>query len=245
MERKGKFLCCSPVCSLFTGGHGRARRRSWTSSLGCSASTFSMAQWTRRKRRRRSITTPHTTPGRPRARTRTKVFLRHTLETPLLGRVGRAGIDLHLGQKPKLGGRYADESLIYILYFVGPLYIYVSLSLFVLVLISTFQNTKRPKIFPLFLFVCLFSFLSLVCFVLYFRFDVWKIQNILLCLLFSSILVSKIKNPKIFVVLLRFWKVCCRVYSPMTPLDFGIHFILFKPHKWKGNNDNIWQSEMW
>jgi hypothetical protein len=40
----------------------------------------------------------------------------------------RAGIDLHLGQKPKLGGRYADDSLIYISYFVGPMYIHVSLS---------------------------------------------------------------------------------------------------------------------
>jgi hypothetical protein len=37
-------------------------------------------------------------------------------------------IDLHLGQKPKLGGRYADDSLIYISYFVGTLCIHVSLS---------------------------------------------------------------------------------------------------------------------
>jgi hypothetical protein len=39
------------------------------------------------------------------------------------------GIDLHLGQKPKLGGRYADDSLIYI----------------VLVLISTFPKHKKTK----------------------------------------------------------------------------------------------------
>jgi hypothetical protein len=38
-------------------------------------------------------------------------------------------IHLHEEQKPKLGGRYADDSLIYISYFVGPLYIHVSLSL--------------------------------------------------------------------------------------------------------------------
>jgi hypothetical protein len=44
-----------------------------------------------RKRRRRPITTPHTTPGRPQARTRMKVLLRHTLEAPLHGRVGRQG----------------------------------------------------------------------------------------------------------------------------------------------------------
>jgi hypothetical protein len=58
-----------------------------------------------------------------------------------------------------------------------------------------------------------------------------KSKNILLCLLFPSILVLKIKNLKIFVVLLRFCKVCCRVQSPVTPLELGIHFILFKPHK--------------
>jgi hypothetical protein len=144
MGRKGKFPCHSPVCSLFIGGHGRTRRRSWTSSLGCLASTFSTAQWTRRKRRRRPITTPHTTPGRPRARTRTKVLLRHTLEAPLHGRVGRAGIDLHLGQKPKLGGRYADVSLIYISYFVGTLYIHVLLS-FLCCSCSYFYFPKHKK----------------------------------------------------------------------------------------------------
>jgi hypothetical protein len=125
MERKGKCPCHSLVCSVFIVGHGRAQRRSWTSNLGCSASMYSMAWWTRRKRRRRPIATPRTTPGRPWAHIRMKVLLRHILETPLHG---RDGIDLHLGQKPKLGGRYADDSLIYISYFVGTLYIHVSLS---------------------------------------------------------------------------------------------------------------------
>jgi hypothetical protein len=144
MERKGKFPCHSPVCSLFTWGHGHARRRSWMSSLGCSASTFSTTQWTRRKRRHRPITTPHTTPGRPRACFRTKVLLHHTLEAPLHGRVGRVGIDLHLGQNPKLGGRYADDSLIYISYFVGTLYIHVSLS-FLYCSHSYFYFSKHKK----------------------------------------------------------------------------------------------------
>jgi hypothetical protein len=125
MERKGKCPFHSPVCSVFIGGHGHARRRCWTSSLGCSASTYSMALWNRRKRRRRPITTPRTTLGRPRAHIRMKVLLRHILETPPHG---RAGIDLHLGQKPKLGGRYADDTLIYISYRFGTLYIHVSLS---------------------------------------------------------------------------------------------------------------------
>jgi hypothetical protein len=58
-----------------------------------------------------------------------------------------------------------------------------------------------------------------------------KSKNILLCLLFSSAFVSKIENTKIFVVLLWFCKVCCRVQSPVNPLELGIYFILFKPHK--------------
>jgi hypothetical protein len=40
----------------------------------------------------------------------------------------RVGIELHLGQKPKLGGRYADDSLIYISHLVGSLYIHILFS---------------------------------------------------------------------------------------------------------------------
>jgi hypothetical protein len=98
---KGKFPCHILVCSVFAGDLGRARRRSWTSSSGCLASTYSRAPRTRRRRRRQLTTTPCTIPGRPRARIRTKVLLRHILETPLHGLIG---IDLHIGQKPKLGG---------------------------------------------------------------------------------------------------------------------------------------------
>jgi hypothetical protein len=58
-----------------------------------------------------------------------------------------------------------------------------------------------------------------------------KSENILFFLLFPSVLVSKIENQKIFVVVLQFCKVYCRVQSPMTPLELGIHFILFKPLK--------------
>jgi hypothetical protein len=71
----------------------------------------------------------------------------------------------------------------------------------------------------------------LVCFTFYFRFGIRKSKKILLCLLFPSVLVLKFKNPKIFVVLFRFCNVCYRVQSPMTPLELGYHFILFKPHK--------------
>jgi hypothetical protein len=55
------------------------------------------------------------------------------------------GIDLHLGQKPKLGGRYADTSLIYTSYFVGTLYIHVSLSFFFFVVLVLFLLSKTQK----------------------------------------------------------------------------------------------------
>jgi hypothetical protein len=71
-----------------------------------------------------------------------KVLLRHILEMPPHGRVG---IDLHLSQKPKLGGRYADDSLIYISYFVGTLYIHVSLSFFSLLFLFLFLLSKTQK----------------------------------------------------------------------------------------------------
>ena len=51
------------------------------------------------------MTTPCTTPVRLPVLTRTKVLLRHTMEAIA---PSHDGIDLHLGQKPKLGGRYTD-----------------------------------------------------------------------------------------------------------------------------------------
>jgi hypothetical protein len=67
------------------------------------------------------------------------------------------GIDLHLGQKPKLGGRYTNDSLIYTSYFVGTLYIYVSLSfsllflfLFLFLLSKTQKDQKYFRCFSLF-----------------------------------------------------------------------------------------------
>jgi hypothetical protein len=83
-----------------------------------------------------------------------KVLLRHILEMPLLGRVG---IDLHLGQKPKLGGRYADNSLIYTSYFVGSLYIHVSLSFFFFVVLVLFLLSKTQKDQKYFCYFSLFA----------------------------------------------------------------------------------------
>jgi hypothetical protein len=68
----------------------------------------------------------------------------------------RDDVDLHLGQKPKLGGRYADDSLIYISYFIGPLYIHVSLFLlfsFLFLLSKTQKDQKYFRCFSSFAFL--------------------------------------------------------------------------------------------
>jgi hypothetical protein len=111
------------------------------------------------------------------------------------------------------------------------MYIHVSLSLLPLFIFPLSKTQKDQKYFR-----CFFSFAFLVCYLWFALLAIFgllfeKSKNILLCLLFPSVLVSKVENPKIFVVLLQFCKVCCRVQSPVTPLELGIHFILFKPHK--------------
>ena len=59
------------------------------------------------------------------------------------------GIDLHLGQKPKLGGRYTDIThSFYISYSVGTLYIHVSFSFFLFgsfLLCCCFSKRKKTK----------------------------------------------------------------------------------------------------
>jgi hypothetical protein len=147
------------------------------------------------------------------------------------GAATRAGIDFHLGQKPKLGGRYADDSLIYISYFISPMYIHVLLSLlfsFFFLLSKTQKDQKYFRWFSLFVSLAFYLWFALLAiFGLIFE----KSKNILLGCYFLSLLFQKSKTPKIFVFLLRFCKVCCRVQSLVTPLELGIHFILFKPHK--------------
>jgi hypothetical protein len=116
------------------------------------------------------------------------------------------GVNFHLGQKPKLGGRYADDSLIYILYFVGTLYIHVSLSFFSLFLLFLFplsKTQKRPKIFSLFLFVCPFSSLDFVCVVSHFWFGIQKIQKYFA--LFACFLLFLFQNSKTQKYLLFFF----------------------------------------
>jgi hypothetical protein len=96
-------------------------------------------------------TTYHT--GAPSSSYQDEGLLRHILGTPLHS---RAGIDLHLGQKPKLGGRYADDSLIYISYFVSTLYIHISLYF---CSCSYFYFPKTQKDQKYFHYFSLFAFL--------------------------------------------------------------------------------------
>jgi hypothetical protein len=76
------------------------------------------------------------------------------------GAITSIGIDLYLGQKPKLGGRYTDISLIYTSYSVRTLYKHVSLSFFFFVVLVLFLLSKTQKDQKYF---CYFSlFVSLV-----------------------------------------------------------------------------------
>jgi hypothetical protein len=73
------------------------------------------------------------------------------------GAITSVGIDLHLGQKPKLGGRYADNSLIYTSYYVGTLYIHVSVSFFFFVVLVLFLLSKTQKDQKYFCYLSLFA----------------------------------------------------------------------------------------
>ena len=112
---------------------------------------------TRRVTRCPMRTTPHITPAHHRVHIRTKVLLHHTLEAPLLG---HAGIILHLGQMPKLGGGIpTSHSFIYRIQSIlcTSTFLFLS-SPFVI----AFQNTKRLKIFLLLLFTYFFSWFALL-----------------------------------------------------------------------------------
>jgi hypothetical protein len=112
------------------------------------------------------------------------------------GAATRAGIDLHLGKSPSLGGgtltihssTYHILSVLCISMFH---FLYCSCSYF------HFSNTQKDqkyfRCFSLFTFlVCYLWFALLATFGLIFE----KSKNILLGLLFPSVLVSKIENPK-------------------------------------------------
>jgi hypothetical protein len=81
--------------------------------------------------------------------------------THQLGATTGVGIDLHLGQKPKLGGRYADDSVIYISYFVGTLYTRILLSSFSLLFLFLFLLSKTQKDQKYFRCFSFFAFLVL------------------------------------------------------------------------------------
>ena len=88
------------------------------------------------------VSTSSTTPGtpspptgtpsrilvRPPACTKDRILLHHIMEAPPHG---HRRVDLHLGQKPKLGGRYAGITHSLHITIAGHLYILVSLLLVV------------------------------------------------------------------------------------------------------------------
>jgi hypothetical protein len=73
------------------------------------------------------------------------------------GAITSVGIDLHLGQKPKLGGRYTDNPLIYTSYSVRTLYIHVLLSFFFFVVLVLFLLSKTQKYQKYFCYFSLFA----------------------------------------------------------------------------------------
>jgi hypothetical protein len=73
------------------------------------------------------------------------------------GAITSIGFDLHLGQKAKLAGRYADNSLIYTSYSVGTLYIHVLLSFFFFVVLVLFLLSKTQKDQKYFCYFSLFA----------------------------------------------------------------------------------------
>ena len=140
-------------------------------------------------------------------------------------------IDLHLGQKPKLGGRYAytDISLIFCYHIMSDsLYIHVLFS-FSCSFLCLFYFLKTPKDQKYF---CYFSILLLLLFriVLYFASlifgSILKTQKDFLCLFVSFLLCFKIENQKIFVALLVF----CIVFPESTAVrdsTWGLVFISY------------------
>jgi hypothetical protein len=106
-----------------------------------------------------------------------------------------------------LGGRYADVSLIYISYFVGPMYIHVSLSLlfsFLFPLSKTQKDQKYFRCFPLFAFLgCYLWFALLAIFGLIFE----KSKKIFcFACYFLSFLFQKSKNQKYLLFFFGFVK---------------------------------------
>ena len=80
-----------------------------------------------------------------------------------LGAATRVGIDLHLGQKTKLGGRYTDITLIYISYLqvlCTSTFLFLSPSFVIPILLSLSKTQKDQKYF-----YCFSSFVSLVYFI--------------------------------------------------------------------------------
>ena len=121
----------------------------------------------------------------------------------------------------------------------------VSFSLLFLVFALFFsQNTKRPKIFLLFIFIiCLFWFLAFILLYLLLLVCYKKIQkDFALFACFPFVLVSNSKTPKIFAVLLWFCKVHFGIqWSSVAGAWFSLHII--QATQVKGNNDDLRQFD--
>jgi hypothetical protein len=145
--------------------------------------------------------------------------------THQLGAATGVGIDLHLGQKPKLGGRYADDSLIYISYFVGS-FVYSYFAFFI-VLVLVFISSKTQKEQKYFRCFSLFGSLVFHPWVVLLAISVCYLKNPkIFCFVcyFLPLLLQKLKTPKIFVVLLRFCKVVAEFSLPL--LHWSLVFTL-------------------
>ena len=104
------------------------------------------------------------------------------------------------------------------------------------------KNTKRPKIFLLFLFVCFFFFLPWFVFPFCFVWTIRKTQKdfALLCFFFLLVLVFKNRKHEKY---LSFFFGFCEFVAGFGSSQWIIGFILlFKPHKWRAImriNDNL------
>ena len=126
------------------------------------------------------------------------------------------------------GGIPTSHSFTYHIQSVLCIFTFVFLSFFLLFLLCyRFPKHKKTKNISV---VSLYLFLQLVCLTSQFQLLFKNPKRFRFVCLFLSVPAFKLENPKIFVVLLWFCKVYCRVQqSFVTPLDFGFH-IYYSSH---------------
>jgi hypothetical protein len=123
--------------------------------------------------------------------------------TPMMthqpGTATGAGIDLHLGQNPKLGGevrrRFTHLHIIFCRFIVYPCFAFFLLCCFLLLFLLS-KTQKDQKYFRCFFLFGSLGFYLWFALLAIFGLPLEKSKNISLCSLFPFILVSKIENPK-------------------------------------------------